>query len=434
MSWAKLKAIMPAFPRRRYNVFFGSNSFVACCQTLRDLVLKKPLDDQETILEYESVFAKNTGASHAISFGAGRMALFAILEALNIGSGDEVIIPAFTCVVVPNALKYRGACPVYVDIESQCFNINVAQVEAAITPRTKALYAQHTFGVPCDVDALRDLGRQYGLPVIEDAAHALGAVWQGRRVGSLTEVAFFSTDHSKVINTHLGGMAVTSDDTIALRLRKIQASAPFLDEKITRRLIRTFLLEYVCFLPRVLWIGRTVHAVLGRLKLFFYFHDELDTTKPTAYPYPCRLSSAQAKLGIAQLLDLKQNLAHRKNISDWLEKKINWYGLSTDKINESTWLRYSFLVKDREKFQTKFNKHFDLGIWFTSVVSGRSEDLEVVSYQRGSCPVAEFVVQHIVNFPTHARVPLEIIQKEIENNWSWLHHDIQYQTRFKSVG
>lgn len=420
----KLIRLLPAVPRKRYNIFAGTNTLGEWRLMARAWLSGGPDEGQPIISEYEQQFARCCGAKHGISFGAGRMALYAILEAMDIGPGDEVIIPAFTCVVVPNAILYRGARPVYVDIEPRCFNIDVTLVEAAITPRTKALYAQHTFGVPCDVEALRDIGRRYGLPVIEDGAHALGATLRGKPVGSLTEVAFFSTDHSKVINTHLGGMAITNDDDLALRLRRVQAAAPFLGKKATRRVIRSFLAEYICFSPRILWVGRTMHAVLGRLGAFFFFLDEMKTRKPTAYPYPCRLSAVQAELGLSQLGDLQRNLAHRRQIADWLEAKLCWSRMPRAEINESAWLRYSFLVADRAKFEALFDKHFDLGIWFTSVLSGRSRDFPAVAYQPGSCPVAEYVAQHIVNFPTHLRIPLEVIRSEVTSNWGKVESEI----------
>jgi dTDP-4-amino-4,6-dideoxygalactose transaminase len=354
------------------------------------------------------------------------MALYAILEALGIGPGDEVVIPAFTCVVVPNAILYRGATPVYVDIEPRTFNIDVGKVEAAITPRTRALYAQHTFGVPCDVEGLRDIARRHGLPIIEDAAHALGMMYRGQPAGSLTEVAFFSTDRSKVINTHLGGMATTNDPALAARLRAIQSRAPFLDPKMVRRLLQSFLAEVACFAPRALWLGRTVYGALARLKLLFTFDDELRTERPDDYPYPCRLSSAQAELGLTQLRDLDRNLTHRRAIARWLDERVGWARGGVPEMNDATWLRYSFLVDDRERFEALFRRRFDLGIWFTSVVEGRAEGLELVGYRAGSCPVAEHAAQHIVNFPTHPRIPLEAIRAEVERNWDRVREHVLY--------
>ena len=422
----RLVQLFSLTPRKCYNIFAGTNTFSEWRYMVQAWWSGGPYDLTGTIEDYENRFANYCGAKHGISFGAGRMALYAILTALDIGEGDEVIIPAFTCVVVPNAILYRGAHPIYVDIEPHFFNIDVQKVEAAITPRTKALYAQHTFGVPCNVDALREIGRRHGLTVIEDAAHALGATYKNKPIGSLTEVAFFSTDHSKVINTHLGGIALTSNDALAARLKSVQMSAPFLDKNLSRRLIRSFLLEYYIFSPNLLWLGRIFHVLLTRVGFLFFFKDELKTKIPTNYSYPCRMSSAQAQVGLSQLEGLKKNLTHRRKIANWLENKVRWYKMAPDEVNGSTWLRYSFLVENRSKFEAAFNKHFDLGIWFTSVVSGRVRNLGDVKYQSGSCPIAEFVAQHIVNLPTHPRIPIEIIQKEFERNWSQIDSEILY--------
>lgn len=426
----RLTRFLPDAPRKRYNVFAGTNTYREWWQGFRQWAAGGPYDDGPIIGEYEREFAQCCGARHAISFGSGRMALYAILESLNVGPGDEVIIPAFTCVVVPNAIMYRGARPIYVDIEQHTFNIDVDGVEAAISPRTKALYAQHTFGVPCRVERLRQIGHKHGLPIIEDGAHALGARYNGQAVGGLTEVGFFSSDHSKVINTHLGGMAVTDDARLAERLRHLQAAAPFLDDSTTRRLIRSFLLEFLCFRPSLLWLGRIVHAALARMGALFFFNDELSTSKPTSYPYPCRLSSAQALLGLSQLRNLAANLSHRRDIARWLENRIGWYGLTDEQINDGTWLRYSFLVSDRQAFEDAFRYRMDLGVWFTTVLGERSRDFDAVGYAQGSCPTAEYVARHIVNFPTHLQIPLERIQLDVEDQWERVRQNLTDRPRY----
>lgn len=416
-------------PRFRYTIFTGTNSFSEWVLMIKELLLTSSYRNENIITEYEHAFAKVCGAKHGISFGAGRMALFSILKAMEIGKGDEVIIPAFTCVVVPNAMIYLGIKPVYVDIDPVYFNIDTAKVEAAISPRTKALYAQHTFGVVCNMEALKAIANKYNLPIIEDAAHALGAVYANKPVGSLTKVSFFSTDHSKVINTHLGGMAVTNDADLARRLRGIQTSIPFLGKKDVRKLIRSFLLEYLFLLPAFFWLGRFVIAAFHLMGSFFFFIDELKIRKPENYPYPCRLSSAQARLGLSQLRSLGINLAHRRKMVNMLEQKICWTRFSQNEIDKFAWLRYSFMVKDRAKFEAAFSRHFELGIWFTSVVGGRSENLEQVGYTEGSCPVAERVAKHVVNLPTHKKIPLRRMEKYLNANLNWLSRDILSKTR-----
>ena len=416
-------------PRFRYTIFTGTNSFSEWVLMLKELLFAAPYRNEKKISEYEQAFAKVCGAQHGISFGAGRMALYSILKAMGIGNDDEIVIPAFTCVVVPNAMIYMGITPVYVDIDPVFFNIDTAKIEEAITPRTKALYAQHTFGVICNMEELRAIAHKYNLPIIEDAAHALGAVYDNKPAGSLTEVAFFSTDHSKVINTHLGGMAVTNDDALAGRLRDIQKASPFLEKKRVRKLIRSFLLEYLFLLPAFFWLGRFGMAAFHRIGSFFFFLDELKIKKPENYPYPCRMSSAQARLGLSQLHSLGVNLAHRRKMVNMLEQKICWTGFSQNEIDRFAWLRYSFMVKDRSKFEAAFSRHFELGTWFTSVVGGRTENLEQVGYTEGSCPVAETVVRHVVNLPTHKKIPLQRMEKYVDVNLNWLTGDILARTR-----
>lgn len=404
-------------PRRRYNIFSGTNTPEEWSRILREFPSADNFEDMSLIGEYEAAFARAAGTAHAFGFAAGRMGLFAILEALGIGSGDEVILPAYTCVVVPNAVLYRGARPVYVDVDPRTFNIDVAKIEAAITPRTRALYAQHTFGLVCDVDAIKSIARKRGLPVIEDVAHALGAEHGGRRAGGLTEVGFFSTDHSKMISTLLGGMVTTSDEALAQKLRVIRDRAPFLPRPIVRRMMSTFLLEYPLFSPNALWIGWAAHAVLRRTPLIFFYSDELETKLPTQYPFPARLSSFQAKLGLIQLARLDRNLAHRREIGIALDERIGWMKdqLAPGAANHAM-LRYSFLVNDRDRFIHLFERHFDLGIWFSSIAHGRSKDFGAVGYAEGSCPVAEDVCRWIVNFPTHERIDRDFLLSQVDRH------------------
>lgn len=420
----KLKYIIPSRPGLRFNITCGSNTLDEWFLSLHLLCSVDVNNNVRAIGKYESLFSKVTGSKYAISFGAGRMALFAILEALGVGKDDEIIIPAFTCVVVPNAILYRGAKPVYVDIDPYTFNIDVRKIESAITPKTKALYAQHTFGVPCNVRRIREIADIHGLAVIEDGAHALGSFADNVPVGSLGDVAFFSTDHTKTINTHIGGMAVTNNPALAQKLHSIQQQACFLSGFIVRRILLTFMLEYILFSAPMFWLGRSIHILLIKTRLLFYFSDELKTEKPSAYPYPCRLSSAQAEIGISQLKRFAENVKHRREIVDYLESKIRWNVSRLDEIKRSVLLRYSFLVNDRNAIETRFHKHFDLGIWFTSVVHCREHGLDLVGYSTGSCPVAEYVTRHIVNFPTHSRIPMKMLAREVNRNWRWLESQI----------
>lgn len=420
----KLRSLVPQRPGRRYSIFDGTTTFGDWLTAVWLLLSRNINADERAIARYESAFAEATGTTHAISFGAGRMALFALLEALGVGEGDEVIIPAFTCVVVPNAIIYHGARPVYVDIDPLTFNIDVGKIEKAVTTRTKVIYAQHTFGLPCDVRGIRVIAAKHGLSVIEDGALALGSRVDGAPVGSLGHAAFFSTDRSKTISTHLGGVATTNDPEIGAKLRSIQQRSPFLSGSLVRKILFTFASEHILFAPTVFWLGRSIHVVMTKLGMFFYFCDELSTTKPADYPYPCRLSPAQALLGSRQLRRFEANRGHRHAAVAELERRIARFSNLRRELHESVMLRYSFLVRDRAAFERRLSERFDLGVWFTSVVHGRQDALEKVGYSVGSCPIAENAARHIVNFPTHPRIPVTALARVVDDNWHWMEREI----------
>jgi len=386
----------------RYTINSGTNDWGECAEALRGLLGRLPIVDGPEIAAYETAFAEACGARRAFSLAAGRMALYRILEALGIGPGDEVVLPAFTCVVVPNAILYRGATPVYVDIDARTFNIDPRLIEAKLTTRTKAIIAQHTFGLLCDVPAISAIARPRGIAVIEDAAHALGAERGGRRAGSLADAAYFSTDHSKVISTSTGGMVTTSDPALAARLQELQEKTPFLAEGRIRGILRTFVLEWLLEDPRFYALGRWILRVLGRLGLRSYFTDELSLERPAATPYPARLSCAQARIGLSQLRQLPENLAWRRHCAAL-------YGAARGETpfapaGEHVFLRYTFLVEDRAAWIERYRDVLDMGVWFTSVAHGRDHDLGKIGYAAGSCPVAEDAARRCVNLPTHPRI------------------------------
>lgn len=402
----------------RYSIFSGTNTWSECAGAVAALIGLRPLLEGPAIAEYERSFAEAAGTRYAFSFAAGRQALYRLLEALDIGTGDEVILPAFTCVVVPNAILYRGARPVFVDIAPGTFNIDPGLIAAQVTPRTRAIIAQHTFGRVCDIDAVSRVAERHRLPVLEDCAHALGAALRGRKAGSLGQAAFFSTDHSKVISTSTGGMITTDDPGLAARLRSLQQGTPFLPAARVRRILATFVLEYALLHPAAYPLGRWVQRAGGRLGAWAYFPDELLLEKPAAYPFPARLSNAQAEIGKSQLALLPENLAWRRRAADAYRTAAGAPAeAGQGEPAADAALRYTFLAEDRRAWELLYRDVLDMGIWFTSVVQGRDRDLEAVGYRLGSCPVAETAARHCVNLPTHPRItrPDQLAKRLSEN-------------------
>lgn len=171
------------------------------------------------LVMFEEQFASFCGTAHAVSVSNGTVALHLALAALDIGPGDEVIVPALTFIATANAVTYCGAHPVFVDIEPTSWNLDPDLVEAAITPRTRAIMPVHLYGQPCRIDRVLEIAERHGLAVIEDAAEALGAEFNGRRVGSFGHMGCFSFYGNKNITTGEGGSVVTNDERLNEKLR-----------------------------------------------------------------------------------------------------------------------------------------------------------------------------------------------------------------------
>jgi perosamine synthetase len=207
------------------------------------------------IKKFEEEFAARVGRKHGVAVANGSVALDAAVVALGLGSGDEVILPTFTIISCAAAIVRAGAVPVVVDCDPDTWNIDVAQIEARITPRTKAIMVVHIFGLPVDMDPLLALTRKHGLKVIEDAAQMHGQTYKGKPCGSFGDISTFSFYPNKHITTGEGGMIVTDDAALAERCRS---------------------LRNLCFKPE----QRFVHDELG---------------------WNFRMSNLQAALGVAQL-------------------------------------------------------------------------------------------------------------------------------------
>ncbi len=178
----------------------------------------------EEVGALEKEVASYCGATWGIGVSSGTDALHLALRALDIGPGDEVIIPSFTFVATAEAVLYCGATPRFVDIDPTTFNLNPERVEEAITPKTRAIVAVHLFGLPAPMDPLLELARHYSLLVIEDAAQAFGASYNEKRVGGIGDAGCFSFFPTKNLNAYGdGGMVLTSHSDVADRLRTLRA-------------------------------------------------------------------------------------------------------------------------------------------------------------------------------------------------------------------
>jgi perosamine synthetase len=172
--------------------------------------------------QFESAVAEYVSLPHAVAVSSGTAGLHLCIRALGIGEGEEVIVPSFTFIAAANAIRYERATPVFADIDPCTLNIDPQRIEEAITPRTRAILAVHTFGVPAEIAAILEIAQRHGLLVIEDACEAIGAEYLGRRAGSMGHAGVFAFYPNKQITTGEGGVVVTGDETLARRIRALR--------------------------------------------------------------------------------------------------------------------------------------------------------------------------------------------------------------------
>jgi dTDP-4-amino-4,6-dideoxygalactose transaminase len=190
-----------------------------------DVVRSGWLMNGPRVEEFERLVAEFVGADHAIAVSSCTTALHLGLLAAGVGPGDEVICPSFSFIATANAIRYAGATPVFVDIDPRTYNLDAGLIDAAVTPRTRAILPVSQIGLPADLPEVMAVASDHGLVVVEDAAPSLGAMIGGKRLGSISDITCFSFDARKILTTGEGGMLTTNDAEAATRIRLLRAHA-----------------------------------------------------------------------------------------------------------------------------------------------------------------------------------------------------------------
>lgn len=346
-----------------------------------------------------------------IPFFKGRVALHAILEAVGVGPGHQVLLPGYTCVVVPNAVLYRGADPVYADIDPATFNLDAAALEAGrgrtwSPDRVRAVIVQHTYGLPADTDRIGAFARAHGLVLIEDACHALGSRWHGRPVGSLGDAAFFSSQWSKPVTTGLGGWAEIVQPDLAAAVSAVAARYPRPGALAGLRLHAQYLAYRALYRPRLFWALQGLYRALGRAGLVIGSSTgtELDCRMPGDYRR--RMGPVQERT-LARLLDEAATaVAARRANAAVIERELDRHGLPRAHVPDGAdpvWLRYPLRVGNKDALLAAARAaRVELGDWFLSPVHPNRDGWAQAAYRAGSCPVAERAARQVINLPTHA--------------------------------
>jgi perosamine synthetase len=178
--------------------------------------------DGPFVARFEEALAARAGRRRAVAVCNGTAALDVAIEALGVGPGDEVILPAFTIISCIGQIVRSGATPVLIDSDARTWNMDVSEIEARVTSRTKAIMVVHVYGLPADLEPVLELARRYGLRVVEDAAQMHGQTYRARACGSFGDLSTFSFYPNKLVSTGEGGMIVTNDDRLAAACRSLR--------------------------------------------------------------------------------------------------------------------------------------------------------------------------------------------------------------------
>ncbi len=369
-----------------------------------------------------SVLATDPGNIHL--YWKGRVAFYALLKAAGIQNGDEVIIPGFTCVVVPNAILYSSAKPVYVDIQRHSLNPCHKDIIAAVTKKTRVIVLQNTFGLSSETELTTTWARERGILTFEDCTHGFGGSYLGKPNGTFCDASFFSTQWNKPFSTGIGGFAAVFRKDLSDKLTELDQSL-VKPEWYEDALLNLLILSHNFLLtPASYYILKGLYRFLSKhhLTIGSSSGSELeDILMPSGYFKA--MGKTQINEGIRAITKLVELLNLRKeNAQLYTEKlaKHEKYHVHPDLHPYHSFLKYPVLVSDRKKiFESARNEGIELGDWFISPIHPVEKNFDKWLLFFPDIPVAALLASQVLNLPTDTKQP-ERVLRFLEKNMDLL--------------
>ncbi len=366
---------------------------------------------------YEQAVETYFGTGTALAFWKGRIALYATLKALGIGPGDEVLVPGYTCVMVPGPVVYTGARPVYVDIEPEFYCTPAAAVANKITPRTKAILVQHTYGFAAPVREIRELADERGIPVIEDCCHTFGGRVGGKLLGTFGHAAFFSGQWNKPFSTGLGGLALVHGRDLADRVRAERGSYPLPCRRAAFMLAAQLLVYELAIYPSTTALATRLFRWMTRKGLVVGSSSRAEFESAMPAGYTLAAAPVQCRLGRQEVGRAARNLQRRQYATERYLEELPKLGYPVPRIPadwDTPLLRLPLRVANKEEALARAAKYaVEIGSWFECPLHPIETHQEAFGYQDGTCPVSERAAAEVVNLPTHRRVGERDIEKTL---------------------
>lgn len=341
-------------------------------------------------------------------FNSGRSALYAYLKSLQLKNTDEIITQAFTCNAVANPIIWAGARPVYVDAD-ESFNIDIGELKNAITKNTKAIIIQNTFGIPAKINEIKDVAKENNLIIIEDCAHALGAKYNGKKIGTLGDVAIFSFGRDKIISSVYGGALMINNDFYKNDFEEIYRNIEYPGSFWTLQQLLHPLITFVA-LGTYRWLGK--YVMFGSQKLKFLSlavsAEERIGKRPSHFPE--KLPDPLAYLAFRQFDKLKKFNNHRKKLAKIYEESLknSDYSIVENYDPDSIFLRYPVKHKNAQNIiESAKMRGIILGDWYKETIAPEGTDQKKLRYKKTSCPQAEKFADQIINLPTNIKTTVD---------------------------
>ena len=341
----------------------------------------------------------------------GRVALYALLKAMGVSNGDEVIVQGYTCVVVANAIMYLGATPIYADIDIDTFNMNMDSLKTKISDKTKVIICQNTYGLSSNLETISRIAKEtaekyrHQVYTLEDCTHGFGGTYHGKPNGKSCDASFFSTQWSKPYTTGVGGFCVVHNESVKSVMQQLEEDKiqPSFKEVLQLKLmyfVRTYIINDFTYWPMIRlyrWLSRH-NLVVGSSS-----GEEVTGIEMPEGFFKAQ-SSVQLKKGLKSLKKLKQvNELRKKNAmayTDYLES-IGKNHVKRSLFDDHIFIRYPLLVNDRAKFREEAEKeNIILGEWFEDPIYPAYDSLAIWKINTEELPNAMHVCEHVVNLPT----------------------------------
>ncbi|MFA5080705.1 MAG: DegT/DnrJ/EryC1/StrS family aminotransferase [Candidatus Paceibacterota bacterium] len=377
------------------------------------LLLFQPwrLKKGDSIERLELYFKSHFGFENCFSFNSGRSCLLAIFDVIDLREGDEVIVQSYTCNAVINPILKRKGIPIYIDIKSD-LNIDSQKIERKITSKTKAIIAQHTFGMPCDLDVIREICKRRNIILIEDCAHSLGAKYDDRYCGSFGDFSFFSFGRDKVISSVYGGMLVVNNKEYVPKIKSFREKIDFPTRKWTfQQLLHPIITSIFVFPFYSSKLGKGILAYSLNFHILSKAVTDEENNGILPEYFPKKMPNALAYLALKQIKKLERFNLWRKGVADFykfeLQEFSNLFAFNyIEKKKNPIYMRFPLMVKNSTELIETFKKqniYLNDG-WRESIIVPSRTDKKIMKYIEGSCPVAEVLCEKIVSLPTHIRL------------------------------